>query len=287
MSLSDDTIEKMNEALGEPDPEQEPTDNAAAWILFVGFIIIVGALIWTGLKFAPAVTAWAERKSAEDCLTLDPADLDYDADQTFDFCSEQGFVPDTGDEPALEGEEWCLANQFFRADDVQNACLDVCTSLETCAVLRYELPEGVDPGNVPDYLEKASDVIDDMIGVEARMRTLEDMALAFGSAEHNWLSARNDKQWLDLYKDIEQRMYWISNDLLTLWPPPPYNSASPLLDAHGRIMNAYLYLDQVWDDFEYGYHEGEGWYLAHGHREDLEGFSTQIDYARQGLNMAR
>jgi hypothetical protein len=291
--FSEPTPEELEQYERDTNPSKQGSRGEGAAVVGIGIAIIiaVAAIIFGISKAVPVVAGWFDKDDVVACEELD-------AEATYNFCTEKGFVvgevlgetkTDNPDSSAFSAEEqWCADNGWLLGDTCDAYCDGAIVPVSDCATLRYELPEGYDPQNVTDYVANADAIIDRMIAVKANMETLELLAKSMGSYEAAWLTAKNDKQWLAVYEEMNSEMEYLNRKFRDWWAPSPYNSSNPLLDAHGRLMVAYLNLEEAKARFQFGYYEGEGWYLAYGQKDKLyDHFDQNISHARTGLNMAR
>ncbi|NIN00518.1 MAG: hypothetical protein GTO24_21270 [candidate division Zixibacteria bacterium] len=258
-----------------PDPP-EPTDvvteenpgcDLTAILVICGiiaaFAVFIGFLVLPNLS---GIQDWANEK----ILGNEKSPV---VEQIMEECPETTIV-----EPSHDA---CLTFISEAVDEIERSDCPVCPQ-------KYVLPDHAAPESLPAYLDKAEEIIDEMIAIKTTMEILQSFfdEPDFES-EYQMNLTFEDDQWLLLYEDMQVRVSKIGVMLWMTWPPPPHDSGNPLLDAHARIITAYLLLDAASDTFRDGYSERTASAILVGWEGFIDGMMQNIDYARNGLDLAR
>ena len=225
-------------------------ENAAVAIFGVLVIVVFGVVIWGVSVMAPPVQEWVDSK-----INPEPT-------------------------PTLTAGFYC--------DDCPDA---ICPDLESLECPALVCP-GCDPcptvpddqitdnrEHIGDYLIRADEILTDMEASIALMEEVSYVMRDFGPRGSDRTSAFNDKQWNRLVEDTDNKVEVVRQTLDQTWPPGPYNSCNPLLDAHARLLLAFINLDEARDNMRKGVYERDP--------DMLYFHAPYAGYARDEMTLAR
>jgi len=210
--LADDLTDQLD--------SRPPVLTTGAFVAAALAVLVIGSLVYVVVSLAPAFGNWIDDlrtpKPEQEAVCVDPAIPNY--------CAAY----------AQEQVDRALAE----------ASSAICpTSCEPGFVLAPDLP----PDAVPNYIEWADALIQDMNEAAGVYRSLLKIMRSYGSYSEQMRYALDDSQWVTLRDDFEVRVSAIETNLLQQWSPSPSTSNNPLLDAHARLMMAYIRLDKARD----------------------------------------
>jgi len=244
--------------------DQEPTgrdDSTAIVLLVMVVILVIFALVWGVFKILPGASQ--ELGNYIENIRRD--------------CPEEVICPEPT--PCPESET-IIEYQEVTCPDY------VCPGCPRCPDDWRAAPDA-EPNALPNYLTVADQVIADMHEAAAIIEELASIQRQFGDQPSSWRKAFTDTQWLQLYESMNKRVDSIRKDLLDTWPPPPYDSTNPLLDSHGRLLMAYIYLDKSRGVMRAAVQENNPTWSVYYWQDDLGRMETHITNALVGMNMAR
>ena len=273
--------------------EEETAIEESGWYavgVAVFAIFAIAAVIWGFSKVIPLAIDWFGNRGNEEevACVFDPENTAYDAEAVFAFCTEKGFEPQD-DSVAIESlESACIDNGYYAVSDVlQDTCDAFCTSgwtsPDSCT---YRPPEGTEPDTLHNYLTDADDIIDVMGMFLGKVDIMIQMYYEAGNMQSERRKMINDPQYKIAVKNAHRDATNIFDDVLGIWPPPPYDSSNPLLDSQARLAYAAALIIQVdallWEFEVSG--EYDQW-------NDIQrifySIQNNMDYAEIGLSMAR
>ena len=249
-------------------------------VLAVGFVLVFFAILWGANKFMKSPPAFITDIFTDDepaeRIPLDGMAWINVEDQGEQFCIDSGYMI-KGDTLLETCGAYCEAE--YAIPDL------VCPGCPVCPE-KYTVPEHADSEQLPDYLASAEQVIQEMISISGRMESLRD--LLYASENHSArLGVMGDEQFKILEDHIHTDMVDLRGRFLEMWPPPPYDSSNPLLDAHGRLLHAFLYLTVAEDYFDKAHEKRSPDLIMRYTDPQIQDMLRMIGYARVGLDLAR
>lgn len=251
-------IDKLVRKHGDPPahdaPEPDGGDPLATVVVGVIGVVVVAVVVYATVQMAPIISNWLSDqrtpKPEQEIVCVDPAIPSY--------CS--GY--------AQERVDAALAAAALSAPTCQMTCEP-----------GFVFAEQMDPEAVPDYLAWADSLIADMNEAAGVYSSLRRVVLEGGSTRASRDATMQRALWITLRDDFDRRVRGIHVEIEGRWSPSPSTSNNPLLDAHARLLMAYLFLDQARDVMWQA--------VLHNESSILESGSYYLDKMRDQINLAQ
>ena len=248
--------------------------------LAVGFVLVFVAIMWAANRFVKSPPAFITDIFTDDepaeRIPLDNAAWINVEDQGEQFCIDSGYMI-KGDTLLETCGAYCEAE--YAVSDLMCPGCPVCPE-------KYTVPEHGDSEQLPVYLASAEQVIQEMISLSGRIESLSDLLYAADNSTAR-LGVMGDEQFLTLEDNLHTDIITLRGLFLEMWPPPPYDSSNPLLDAHGRLLHAFLYLTVAEDYFDKAHEKRSPDLIMRYTDPQIQDMLRMIGYARVGLDLAR